>query len=68
MTDCFIVVVPDGYLAPTNYLSALSQGAVLVTAATQEELLADLSAHRLAGLVGRIDADRKSTRLNPVTR
>ena len=55
-SDCLIVVVPDGYLAPTNYLSALSQGAVLVTAATQEELLADLSAHRLAGLVGRIDA------------
>ena len=54
-SDCLIVVVPDGYLAPTNYLSALSQGAVLVTAATQEELLADLSAHRLAGLVGRID-------------
>ena len=48
--------MPDGYLAPTSYLSALSQGAVLVTATTQEELLADLSAHRLAGLVGRIDA------------
>ncbi len=55
-SDCLIVVVPDGYLAPTSYLSALSQGAVLVTATTQEELLADLSAHRLAGLVGRIDA------------
>lgn len=55
-SDCLIVVVPDGYFAPTNYLSALSQGAVLVTATTQEELLADLSAHHLAGLVGRIDA------------
>ncbi|QPL04626.1 MULTISPECIES: hypothetical protein [Actinomyces] len=55
-SDCLIVVVPDGYFAPTNYLSALSQGAALVTADTQEELLNDLSAHRLAGLVARVDA------------
>ena len=48
--------MPDGYFAPTNYLSALSQGAALITAATQEELLADLSTYHLAGLVGRIDA------------
>jgi len=55
-SDCLIVVVPDGYFAPTNYLSALSQGAALITGTTQEELLHDLSTHHLAGLVGRIDA------------
>lgn len=55
-SDCLIVVVPDDYFAPTSYLSALSQGAALITGTTQEELLADLSAHHLAGLIGRIDA------------
>lgn len=55
-SDCLVVVVPDGYFAPTNYLSALSQGAALVTATTQEEMLTDLSVHHLAGLVARIDA------------
>lgn len=55
-SDCLVLVIPDGYFGTPNYLSALSVGAAVITDTTQEQLLTDLRAHHLSGLVARIDA------------
>lgn len=54
-SDCLIEVVPDGYFAPTNYLSAVTQGAAVFTDPTLASLRQDLHDHHLEDLVAHLD-------------
>ena len=53
--DCLIAVVPDGYFAPDDYLSAITQGAAVFTDQSIVSLREDLHEHHVEDLVARLD-------------
>lgn len=55
-SSCLIAVVPDGYFAPTDYLSAITQGAAVFTGQTVYSLREELREHHVEGLVARLDS------------
>jgi membrane protein len=55
-SDCLIAVVPDGYFAPDDYLSAITQGAAVLTGQNLVSLQERLREHHVEDLVARFDA------------
>lgn len=55
-SDCLIAVVPDGYFAPDDYLSAITQGAAVLTGQNLVSLRERLREHHVEDLVARFDA------------
>ena len=55
-SDCLIAVVPDGYFAPDDYLSAITQGAAVLTGQSLVSLRERLREHHVEDLVARFDA------------
>lgn len=53
--DCLIVVIPDGYLAATNLLAAMTQGGAVISSA-QGDPLETLTMNGLGSAISRIDA------------
>lgn len=53
--DCLIAVVPDGYFAPDDYLSAITQGAAALTGHSLVSLRENLREHHVEDLVARFD-------------
>ncbi|BDA65301.1 hypothetical protein MANAM107_21350 [Actinomyces capricornis] len=53
--DCLIAVVPDGYFAPDDYLSAITQGAAVLTDHSIVSLRESLREHHVEDLVARFD-------------
>ena len=49
-------MVPDGYFAPTDYLSAITQEAAVFTGQTVYSLREELREHHVEGLVARLDS------------
>ena len=55
-SDCLVAVVPDGYFAPDDYLSAITQGAAVLTGQNLVSLRERLREHHVEDLVARFDA------------
>lgn len=55
-SDCLIAVVPDGYFTPDDYLSAITQGAAVLTGQNLVSLQERLREHHVEDLVARFDA------------